>query len=51
MSSSAKPVRVRLSVVVPSGKPKAKPPFWHFSAAARKASQVQLASAGSFPAG
>src|SRR6266851_5218711 len=39
------------SVVRPSGRPNSCPALWHFSAAARKASQVQSASLGGLPAG
>src|SRR5947208_2749271 len=45
------PTQRKESVVRPSGRPKPTPAFWHFSAAARKASQVQSASLGGLPAG
>src|SRR4029450_7962190 len=45
------PTHWLVSVVEPSGRPKPPPAFWHFSAAARKASHVQLASLGGLPAG
>src|SRR5439155_3921153 len=39
------PSHSTLSVVTPSGKPKENPALWHFSAAPRKASQVQASAA------
>ena len=43
----------KLSVVAPSGRPNGYPALWHFSAATRKLSQVQVSASalGAAPAG